>query len=309
MKQIRIAVFLVLGLAVGGLLPSSDPTAHSCLIPDLRSEELHKPEIVPGSDLLYKGEHQLLAFVNQERTERGLPPLDIDAALMSMAREHSEEMADQGFISHDRPSGDLQTRMNRAGYLFEIAKENVASSQSVVGAHAALLHSPPHKNNILSTDVTHIGIGVAMGSSPCGPYLYITQLFAAPRDRYKPEAVQHMLETRIKGLRQKGSGVMDPDPLFEKMAFYSLLSLKTPYDRTELKNRLAAAANELQEQGETGLSRLEVSVQLLHDPQKLKLPLFGGAGTARRYGTAVRQITDNRNQPAFLVLTLLGIAR
>ena len=309
MKWKRIAGFLVLGLVVSGFLPSGDTTALSCLIPDVRSEGLFRIPIVSGSLSLFAEERQLFAFVNRERMKKGLRPLDMDVNLMTLARQHSEEMADQGFISHDKPSGDLQTRMNRAGYLFEIAKENVASSQTVSRAHVALFKSPPHKKNILSSDVTHLGIGVVRRPSPCGHYLYITQLFATPREAYRPEAVRNMLEDRIRKLQTVSNTTMAPDPLLEKLASHSLLTLKTPYDRTDLRNLLAASASELQEQGENGLSRLQVSVQLLHDPKKLSLPPSGGEGPARKYGTAVRQITDNRNQPAFLVLTLLGIAR
>ena len=309
MKWKRIAGFLVLGLLVSGFLPSGDSTALSCLVPDVRSEGFFRIPILSGNLSLFAEEQKLLAFVNRERTKKGLPPLEMDAGLMVLAREHSEEMANQGFISHDKPSGDLQTRMNRAGYLFEIAKENVASSQTVARAHAALLNSLPHKKNILSTEVTHIGIGVVRRPSPCGHYLYITQLFATPRDAYRPETVRDIVQDRIRDLQISGQGTMNPDPLLEKLASHSLLKLKTPYDRTDLRNLLAASASELQEQGETGLSRLQVSVQLLHDPKKLSLPPSADGEPVRKYGTAVRQITDNRNQPAFLVLTLLGITR
>jgi len=145
--------------------------------------------------------------------------------------------------------------------------------------------------------------------SPCGRYLYITQLFATPRDAYQPEVVQDMVKDRIRDLQLRGDGTMHPDPTLEKLASHSLLSLKTPYNRTDLRNLLKASASELKEQGETGLSRLEVSVQLLHDPKKLSLPPSRDSRKTRRYGTAVRQITDKRNQPAFLVLTLLGVTR
>lgn len=301
MKWNRIAVFLVIGLIAGGFLPSGDSHA--------RAEGLPQAGFVRGGGSLDVAEQQLLVSVNRERKKQGLRPLDFDAELMALAREHSEEMANQGFISHDQPSGNLQTRMYRAGYLFEVAKENVASSQTVTGAHTALLNSPPHKMNILSTDVTRIGIGVVHRPSPCGRYLYITQLFATPRDAYQPEVVQDMVKDRIRDLQLRGDGTMHPDPTLEKLASHSLLSLKTPYNRTDLRNLLKASASELKEQGETGLSRLEVSVQLLHDPKKLSLPPSRDSRKTRRYGTAVRQITDKRNQPAFLVLTLLGVTR
>ncbi|MEJ2108965.1 MAG: CAP domain-containing protein [Acidobacteriota bacterium] len=255
------------------------------------------------------GEQEMLAIVNRERTRHGLPALDIDGTLMNLARKHSQEMAEQGFISHEEPSGSLQSRMDRIGYHYEVARENVASSQTVVRAHQALLNSPPHKLNLLASDVTHIGIGVVQRPSPCGHYLYITQVFAAPRKAYEPAVIQNILKSRIQDLRRNGSGAMDSDPLLEKLASRSLLSLRTPYDRTELRDLIAASADELHDEARAELSQLQVSVQLVHDPKNISIPDSKREGLARKYGTAIRRITDNRNQPAFLVLTLLGITR
>lgn len=309
MKWNRIAGFLALGFVLSGGLPSGKSFAASSSIPNLQSVRILPVKEPADPNPMYVGELELLKSVNQEREMHGLHPLELDEALMHLARDHSSEMALQGFISHKQPSGDLKTRMNRAGYLYEVAKENVASSQTVVRAHRALLNSPPHKNNILSADVTRIGIGIVEIPSPCGHLLYITQLFATPRDAYKPEMLQTVLDDRINDLREKGHGSMAPDPLLDKLASRSLLSLKTPYDRTDLRNLLAASANELQENGENGLSQLQVSVQLLHNPKNLSIAPSKREGRAGKYGSAIRQITDNQNQPAFLVLTLFGITR
>lgn len=308
MKWNRIAGFWVLGLTLGGFLPSGESPA-SDLVPNCQSAEFSTLQDQSNADSMQAGELELLAIVNRERIQQALQPLEMDEELMRLARDHSQEMAQQGFISHDLPSGNLQARMSRAGYLYEVARENVASSQTIVGANQALLNSPPHKENIMAADVTRVGIGVIRRPSSCGHYLYITQVFATPREAYQPETVQNILENRIQDLRQNGSGAMDPDPLLEKLASRSLLSLRTPYDRTELRDLLAVSANELQESGSTGLSQLQVSVQVLHNPKNLSIPASSRGGRARKYGAAVRQITDNRNQPAFLVLTLLGIAQ
>jgi len=309
MKCNRIAGFLILGLILSGLLSSGKSHTVSGFIPYAQSDQVSTIQDPIDSGSMYAAELEMLAIVNKERMQYGLQSLKLDEGLMSLARDHSHEMAQQGFISHDQPSGNLQTRMTREGYLYEVAKENVASSQTIVRAHKALLNSPPHKRNILATDITHIGIGVVHQPSRSSQYLYITQLFSTPRDEFQPEMVQTLLKDRIKDLHQNGNGTIDLDPLLEKLASRSLLSLKTPYDKTELRDLLAASANELQENGETGLSQLEVSVQLLHDPNKLNIPPSKREGQAHKYGSAVRQITDNRNQPAFLVLTLLGITR
>jgi hypothetical protein len=57
------------------------------------------------------------------------------------------------------------------------------------------------------------------------------------------------------------------------------------------------------------LAGVQANVQLVHNPNKISIPNYAPEGQARSYGTAVRQITDSQNQSAFLVLTLIGIAR
>jgi len=134
---------------------------------------------------------ELLRLTNQSRTAQGLLPLISDAALTKLAQEHAEEMSKQGFISHDLPSGSIFARMNRAGYKYETVRENLARARVVSYAHSALLKSPGHKANILATDISHIGIGIAKGDpAASGDYLYIVEVFASLRNDYEPSQVK-----------------------------------------------------------------------------------------------------------------------
>jgi uncharacterized protein YkwD len=308
MKRKRIAAYLLFALFASGFLSSGNFTAGSFL-PACRSEELPAPAGSDYQESTRQWEEELLGFINQERVRQGLAPLVMDETLMRLARSHSRNMAQQGFISHDQPSGDLVTRMGRAGYLYAVARENVAAARTVSTAHEALLKSPPHKSNMLAGDVTHIGIGIVRYPTSCKEYMFITEVFAAPQDPYDPSMVQNALENRINELRRQGSGAISPDPLLGELASRSLSSLNSPYDRTELRDLLAKSAGELEKDGENELSRLEVQVQVVHNLKNLNIPAAAPSGQNRKYGTAVRQITDNRNQPAFLVLTLMGTAR
>lgn len=308
MRWKNVAGKLLLYAAIVGLA-ASEGRLRLPLIPDCASADFsgYPAAKEPPAELFL--EQELLAITNRDRLEQGLPPLVLDEKLMQVAREHSLGMAQQGFISHDQPSGNLQIRLSRAGYSYEAARENVASARTVAKAHAALLNSPRHKENILAADVTRVGIGIARYPSLCDKYIYITEVFAAPREIYEPFMVRDLLENKISALRQQSAGTMAPDPRLDRMASASLDSLSVPYNREELKGLLASSANELQQGGETELSRLEVIVQLLRNPKSLNIPASTHLAQARMYGTAVRQITDSRNQPAFLVLTLIGVAR
>jgi hypothetical protein len=110
-------------------------------------------------------------------------------------------------------------------------------------------------------------------------------------------------------LRQNGAGTMLLDPVLEQLASRSLQSINMPYKRDELRESLTASARELPDAENLGLARLQANVQLLHNPKNLSIRHEAFAGQARSYGAAIRQITDDRNQSAFLVLTLIGMIR
>jgi hypothetical protein len=278
-------------------------------IPDCRSEESSILREAKKIEAGHSQEQELFALINKNRIENNLPLLTIDESLMRIAQEHSEEMAKQGIVSHDQPSGDLQVRMNRAGYLYEAASENVARARSILYAHGGFLKSPVHRKNILARDITHIGIGVSRNPNSCEKYLVITEIFAAPRKSYQASTIQDTLVNQIRKLQLQGAVTTDPDPLLDEMASRSLDSLHVPYNREDLKNLLSASAGELWEIGKTDLSRLEVVVQFLEDPKEITFPSSKRQGQALQYGSAVRQIKDIRNQPAFLVMTLLSVSR
>jgi len=275
------------------------------LVAEARSADLTNPDRATEPLL----EQQLLTVTNQYRIDQGLQPLTPDDELMRMAREHSRDMAWQGFISHDEPSGNLKARMNRAGYAYEVARENVACALSVALAQNLLIESPPHRGNILAEDVSRVGIGIARYQPPFDKRLYITEIFVTPRAAYRPAAVQNLVRERVNELRQQGAGSMIPDPDLERMAWRSLDSLPMPFNREDLQSVLAESAKELEKKGETGLSRLEIDVQLVHNPKNLAVPALYREGQAGTYGSAVREVADAQNQSAFLVLTLIGIVR
>lgn len=254
------------------------------------------PECRPESPSAEQSfETELLMLTNLHRSSRGLPILAADEKLAAIARLQSDGMARQGFISHEVPSGDLRSRMQRAGYLHEIARENVANARTVAVAQQALLQSPAHEENILADDVTRIGIGIVRHDDR----LFVTEIFASPRKPYNVAAVRELLVDRLKAMR--------PDPKLERLASQSVQSLRVPVDRSELQEVLALSAAELRRDARTGLSRVDISVQLLNDPRKVKIPGQTERTQSLSYGSAVRQIVNAHNEPAFLVLTLIGV--
>jgi hypothetical protein len=253
-------------------------------------------------------ESELLERTNQNRLRQGLQALTQDEALTRIAREHSAGMARQGFISHELPSGDLKTRMNSGGYRYSTARENVARAHSLAYAQNALMQSPAHKGNILAADVSRVGIGIVRRPSPHDTELYITQIFASPREEHPPRDFYKAALSRVDDLRRDGSDALIADPMLEKLASDSVLALNVPVQKEELRSVAAYSAGALHRSGRTEISRVDVSVQLLRDPKNLTLGTQSlTEHQSLMFGTAVRRIVDSHNDPAFLVLTLIGL--
>jgi uncharacterized protein YkwD len=125
-----------------------------------------------------QAETQMLALVNEERVSAGLAPLALDARLVPVARQHSEEMFRLRYFGHQSPvSGSPFDRLDAAGIRYARAGENLAYAQSVAVAHRGLMQSEGHRENILRPEFTRIGIGVITA----GTYgKMFTQVFLTP---------------------------------------------------------------------------------------------------------------------------------
>jgi uncharacterized protein YkwD/uncharacterized membrane protein required for colicin V production len=109
-------------------------------------------------------EEAMLALVNEERTSRGLVPLEMDAELRLVARAHAADMFARGYFAHDTPDGvDPFERMRAANIVFGLAGENLALAPTVEIAHDGLMNSPGHRANILNEGFRRVGIGVLDG--------------------------------------------------------------------------------------------------------------------------------------------------
>ena len=120
-------------------------------------------------------EDDMLDLVNNERTGRGLEPLEFDPELRAVARVHSADMFARGYFGHVTPEGITPfDRLREANVSFLIAGENLALAPSLSIAHGGLMASPAHRENILRSQFTRMGIGIMDG----GKYgLMITQMF------------------------------------------------------------------------------------------------------------------------------------
>jgi len=142
-------------------------------------------------------ERVLLFFVNEERSRRSLRPFTFDGTLRLVALRHSRKMAGENRLSHDFPSyPELDSRLASSGVCFTASGENVSrgSDCTMRVIHEALMNSPNHRANILSSKFEEIGIGIEMK----GKAIYVTQVFA---DLFHPKTSLEMENELYAGIR------------------------------------------------------------------------------------------------------------
>ena len=114
-------------------------------------------------------------LVNFDRSNYSLAPLALDSELCRIARLKSEDMRDQGYFSHTSPTyGKPADMLTSFGYAFTSVGENIAHHATVEKAQAAFLSSSGHRQNMMSSSWTKVGIGVCFDANG---FVYVTQLF------------------------------------------------------------------------------------------------------------------------------------
>ena len=80
---------------------------------------------------------------------------------MNSARQKSTDMASKGYFSHTSPTyGSPFDQMKANGVTYKSAAENIAMGQRTAEEVVrGWMESPGHRQNILTLDFTHIGIG------------------------------------------------------------------------------------------------------------------------------------------------------
>ena len=126
----------------------------------------------------------VLDYTNQERTQRGLAPLQMNTSLNAAAQGHSQEMLDLGYFSHTSPTAGRRTpsdRLRAVGVSPSFLAENIFQCSGYSADQVARLavenwmQSPGHRRNMLDPRATHLGIGLVNQNGETS----VTQVFAA----------------------------------------------------------------------------------------------------------------------------------
>jgi uncharacterized protein YkwD len=124
-------------------------------------------------------ERQCFEAVNQQRTSRGLAPLELSVDLLYVARYYSRRMAEEGFFSHTDPEGrGVSHRVSEARIKWRVLGENLASSMGYVNPVAVSvrgwMNSPGHRKNILDNSYARTAVGVWISENGT---VYFTEIF------------------------------------------------------------------------------------------------------------------------------------
>lgn len=106
-------------------------------------------------------EMQMVNMVNEARKEADESELIYCDDLSYFARLHSADMAEGHYFSHTSPTnGSYVSRLCSSGINYISSGENLARFADLDKAHKALLKSSGHRQNMLSSKYTHVGIGI-----------------------------------------------------------------------------------------------------------------------------------------------------
>ncbi|MGY2079811.1 CAP domain-containing protein [Modestobacter sp. SYSU DS0657] len=141
--------------------------ASGCVAVDTRpgaTGSAPSPESAPADDTSAPAEQrmarEIFDRVNAERAERGLEPVTWNDALADVARNWSEEMADNDTLEHQDIREVLQ-REELSGFVS--IGENIFQSTGPVPAgtiHTGWMRSDDHRVNVLNPGWDRLGVGV-----------------------------------------------------------------------------------------------------------------------------------------------------
>ena len=126
-------------------------------------------------------EQAIFNKVNEERTKAGVAPLTYNTTMEKYARIKSQDMGDNNYFSHtDLNGNNITAKMKADGVTYKAWGENIAYISGVTDPTALAnqfmtnwMNSQGHKENILSTKFSSIGVGVYK----IGNKVYATQEF------------------------------------------------------------------------------------------------------------------------------------
>ena len=195
----RVPIAWLAMVLIGGAAPVKDPKPPPAKVLNVASAR-QQPSPNDSSPYDAEAERELFDLANQARAQAGVAPLQMDDGLIQAARAHASEMAAQQQLSHQfagEPSLAQRLAANCTLHLDQ-AGENVSVAGSVDQSHQGLMHSPPHRENLLNPAYNVAGFGVVRAGSS----LYVAQDFGHSLPAYSPRQAGGLVSGSIARTRR-----------------------------------------------------------------------------------------------------------
>jgi uncharacterized protein YkwD len=258
---------------------------------------------VAASTGVQRLERAMYERLNRDRKANGLPPLRFDERLSDIARHHSADMRDHHFFAHESPrTGSVDNRLDAAGYAFLTARENLSEAPDIERSQDGLLHSPPHYANIMSNDVTHVGVGIVEGGVVDPNNLTVTQVFARPVENEAPErAARRALERldRERAARQRAPAKRSRQLMQLAEKHLADLDERASSESVERAGQGVVKALEGKQAGS-----VMISAQIVPSSEQVGFPDALLDASSCEVGLALRRAKGEHGRPALQVLLL-----
>jgi len=132
-------------------------------------------------------------LINNERTYRGLKPLNTSPQLVVAATDKAKDMVLRNYFEHFAFGLAPWDFIIKSGYNYLYAGENLAMDfDTSEGMVAAWMKSPAHRKNILNPDFEDSGIGVVKGTYTDSSGTRETAMVSNMFGRKKPIVLQFL---------------------------------------------------------------------------------------------------------------------
>jgi uncharacterized protein YkwD len=131
---------------------------------------------------------EVISQTNAIRIGQGLNEVSLNASLNASAQAKAEDMATKQYFGHAGPDGRrLAYWLSTVGYSYKLAGENLATGfSSGSAAMQGWINSPTHYANIIESQYTEFGVGIASGTFEGEQTVFIVQHFGAPKVAVAP---------------------------------------------------------------------------------------------------------------------------
>jgi uncharacterized protein YkwD len=166
--MIRAVIAMIGLLALGGCAADAPSTEQPSMYLSMADGARLDPQAAASMISLY-------------RQNNGLGAVVVDPELMKLAEAQSQAMASHNKLDHD-VKAPLTRRLNAAGYPATVAVENVSAGyHTLAEAFSGWRDSPPHRENMLKSGVTNLGIAASF--APNTKYKVFWTLILASADK------------------------------------------------------------------------------------------------------------------------------